>query len=344
LGDAALPWITRELAAGRVVVLPRIPDDLPADAVEERRYMTASGMRSGIGIPVRVGESLVCVLTVGVFHQVREWPVDVIACLKLAGDAFGNAIARRAGTWRLAEKQAELAHVGRMVAMSELATVIAHELDQPLTAIVSNAQATRHLLSRVVPDITDSKGALDDIIADAMRAAEIVRRERQLLRKTKPNVERLNLNDLVREVEMFIQADARQHGTRVRMALSPGLADVMADRVQLQQVLLNLTRNAIQAMGTQPRDQRVLSITTTAASDDEVVLGVSDAGPPVDDAFLSKMFEPFYTTKRDGLGMGLSISRSIVQAHRGRVWTTRNRNKGLTMHVAIPAKIRGAIC
>jgi C4-dicarboxylate-specific signal transduction histidine kinase len=140
----------------------------------------------------------------------------------------------------------------------------------------------------------------------------------------------------VREIELFIRADARQHGSAVKAELSGDLPKVMVDRVQLQQVVLNLTRNGIQAMASEPRERRVLRINTTA-SETEMTIAVQDSGPPVDDERVARMFEPFFTTKADGLGMGLSISRSIVQAHNGRMWASRNEEgTGLTVHVAIP--------
>jgi C4-dicarboxylate-specific signal transduction histidine kinase len=161
-----------------------------------------------------------------------------------------------------------------------------------------------------------------------------------LLRKAKPNVEVLDLNEVIREIDLFIRADARQHGSQVRMRLSPDSPNALADRVQLQQVVLNLTRNGIQAMGAQPREKRVLCVSTTVEENDAVI-AVRDAGTPVDDDCLKKMFEPFFTTKSDGLGIGLAISRSIVQAHGGRMWASRNEGPGLTLHVAVPLTPRG---
>jgi signal transduction histidine kinase len=335
VADDRLPWLVRQLKEGRTVILPRTADALPPDAIAEKAMMTHDGMKSGIAIPLHISKSLVCVLTFGVFRGCREWPDELVARLRVAGEIFANAIARRQARDLLQRKQQELAHLGRVVAMSELASVIAHELDQPLTAIISNAQASRHLLARQVPDIAESNAALEDIIADAMRASEIVHRERRLLRRGQQHFEPLDLNEVVSEVELFIRADARQHGAQVKTDLAADLPKVSADRVQFQQVLLNLTRNGIHAMSGQPRDQRVLRI-STAFMPDDVMLEVRDSGPVVDEAHLSRMFEPFFTTKVDGLGMGLSISRSIIQTHRGRMWATRNEGGGLTLHIAVP--------
>jgi signal transduction histidine kinase len=337
LANRSLPWLTAQFAARRVVVLPRIPDDLPDDAHAEREYMTASGMRSGIGIPVAVGDSVVCVLTFGSFSGPRDWPADVIARLRLAGEVLANAIVRRTTKQRLEQQRHELAHVGRVAAMCDLAAVIAHELDQPLTAVVSNAEAVRYLLRTREPDLGEADETLKDVIDAAMRVSEIVKRERRLLRKSQPTIEPVDLNEAVREIELFIRAEARQEGVRVTIKLQPGLPAIPGDRVQLQQVILNVARNALQAMRVQPTGTREMTI-RTAAEGGEVVLTTIDAGPPIQDPVLARMFEPFFTTKTNGLGVGLSISKSIVDAHRGRIWASRNPGNGVTVHVAIPYK------
>jgi signal transduction histidine kinase len=222
IADDHYPWLINELRAGRVVVLTKV-DDLPPEARELRELMTHSGMKAAIGIPLYVGKSLVCVLTFAEFRRERDWPRDLISRLRVAGEIFANAIARRQAKEQLQVKQQELAHLARVVSLSELASVIAHELDQPLTAIITNAQATRHLLDQEKPDLNESTAALDDIIADAMRASEIVHRERRLLRRGQRNVESVDLNDAVREVELFIRADARQHGSLLKVELSSRL-------------------------------------------------------------------------------------------------------------------------
>jgi two-component system sensor kinase FixL len=142
-------------------------------------------------------------------------------------------------------------------------------------------------------------------------------------------------------MEVFIHADALQHGCEMTMELSPDRLSVFADRVQLQQVLLNLTRNAVQAMSDQPRETRVLCV-RTACDEKQVTLQVIDAGAPVEVEQLQRMFERFFTTKEAGLGMGLPISRSIVQMHGGELWATRNADRGLTMHVAMPREVEGS--
>jgi C4-dicarboxylate-specific signal transduction histidine kinase len=318
--------------------MSRIPDDLPAEAVAERQYFVGVGMRAGIGIPIQICGVPVCVLTFGDFRRPRMWSDELVARLRLAGDAFGNAIARRTAKRRLEEKQLELVHVGRVAAMGELASVIAHELDQPLTVIVSNAESVRHALHTAGAELpADADEALWEISDAALRASEIVRRERKLLRKGARSVEWVDLNDAIRETELFIRADARRFGAQLSLEVVPGLPAVLGDRVQLQQVVLNLAHNGLQAIRSQPSGSRTLCIRTQSGTS-ELELTVTDSGPPVDPLVLRRMFEPFYTTKPHGLGMGLSISKSIIDRHRGRIWAIPNSGGGLTIHVCLPRK------
>jgi signal transduction histidine kinase len=330
-----LPWLITELLANRSVVLARIPDDLPESARAERAYMAASGMTSGVAIPLQIGGAVIGALTFGSFRGEREWSSAELSRLQLAGEVFANALFRRQAKQRLERKQLELAHVGRVAAMAELASVIAHELDQPLTAVVSNAQAVRFLLECDDPDLVEVDAALHDVIDAAMRVCEIVRREKQLLRKSELKVEPIDINEIIREIELFIRAEAKQDGAKVSFELLPGLPPIVADRIQVQQVILNISRNGLQAMRAQPRQRRVLAI-RTAARCGEVVVSVIDAGPRIDDELLQQIFDPFFTTRPDGLGMGLSIGKAIVERHHGRIWATRNDGDGISMHVAFP--------
>ena len=261
----SLPWITRELAAGRTVVLTRLPDDLPEHALEERRVVRETGMKAVIGISVSIAGSLVCVLTFGAIRRPCSWPTEVIARLHLAGEVFANAIARRQSKQRLAQKQNELTHVGRVADMGKLAAVIAHELDQPLTAVVTNVEAVRAMLQAPGPDLAEADEALSDVIDSAMRISGIVERERRLLRKAQDPLQPVDLNDALREVELFIRAEARQYGARVGLELLSGLPPVLGDRVQLQQVALNLARNGLQAVREQPATHREVAIRTASA-------------------------------------------------------------------------------
>ncbi|WP_437787701.1 sensor histidine kinase [Sorangium sp. So ce1097] len=221
--------------------------------------------------------------------------------------------------------------------MSELAASIAHELNQPLAAIVSNAQAAQRLLSRPPPDIAEARAALDDIAADGRRAGQVIQRMRAMLRKSELSVVAQDLNELVREVTRLLASAALLSDTTVRIDLAPALPPVRGDGVQLQQVLLNLLTNALDAVSRRPPEARLVVVRTRPSDGGLVELSVADSGEGVPPEDLARIFEPFVTTKAHGLGVGLAISRSIVEAHGGRLWAERGPGEGATFRCALPA-------
>jgi len=264
----------------------------------------------------------------------------------LAGKAYalGMAIdisALRAAEDHIRRQQAELAHVARVSAMGELVAAIAHELNQPLTAIRTNAQATRRMLASGEVDKAELDEALGDISADAGRASEIIRRLRELLRKGTPEKLPLDVNELVRGIEPLTKMDALHNDVSLVMDLAPDLPATVGDRIQLQQVMLNLVRNGCDAIRDGARPGGRLVLRTALARPGTVEITLEDAGPPLSDEAFAHMFQPFYTTKPGGLGVGLSISRSIVEAHGGFLWASRNPERGLTMHLTLPCEADG---
>jgi PAS domain S-box-containing protein len=239
---------------------------------------------------------------------------------------------------QIRRQQAELAHVARVSAMGELAAAIAHELNQPLTAIRTNAQATRRMLAKGAVPAAELDEALTDITDDAVRAGEIIRRLRDLLRKGDAERLPLDVNELIRAVEPFARADVLEHNVTLAMNLPRALPRVLGDRIQLQQVVLNLIRNASEAMRAAEPTRRDL-VVVTALAGHEIEVTVTDRGPALSDEAFGRMFTPFHTTKPGGLGIGLSLSRSIVEAHGGLLWATRNESEsGITMHFTLPCE------
>lgn len=232
--------------------------------------------------------------------------------------------------------RAELAHVGRVATLGEMAAVLAHELNQPLTAILANAQATRRMLASDRAGREELDEALADIAAGAGHASGIIKRLRTLLRRGDVKKEPLDVNEAIHAVEAFAKADARQHGARLVLDLAPGLPEVLGDRVQIQQVVLNLVHNGAEAMATAPDSEREIVITSSLEDDAVVRIAVRDSGPAVDQAAIARLFEPFFTTKNEGLGMGLPICQTIVESHGGRLWASRNPDRGLTVQFTLP--------
>ncbi|MDI3286644.1 response regulator [Polyangium sp. 15x6] len=259
----------------------------------------------------------------------------VAAELARARDTLEAEVVRR--TDELMATNQRLTHMNRVAAMSELAASIAHELNQPLAAILSNAQAARRLLQKAPPDVTEALAALGDIVDDDRRAATIIQRMRAMLKKGAPRTDGQDLNELAREVARLVGNDVLLRGATLRLDLAPGLPSVRGDGIQLQQVVLNLVVNALDAVADRPPGRRLVVVRTRGDGKDRVVLSVEDSGKGIAPADMERVFEAFYTTKAEGLGVGLAISRSIVEAHGGRLSVENNPGEGVTFRCQLPA-------
>ena len=244
-----------------------------------------------------------------------------------------DTTARKAAEDEARQRQAELAHVLRVGAMNEMAASIAHELNQPLAAIVNYARGCARRLSQttVAPDLLE---VLDRIAAEALRAGEVVRSLKRVVRKEPPRESRLDLVALARDAVHLVRSEATAHGIGVRMEIADGVGAVHGDGVQIQQVVLNLLRNAIEAIARRPGLVEV----HIAPAGDGVRLSVTDSGTGVPTELLDRIFAPFFSTKASGLGMGLSISRTIVEAHGGRLWADATPDAGATFSFTLPAR------
>ncbi|MCY0992119.1 response regulator [Nannocystis sp. ILAH1] len=257
--------------------------------------------------------------------------------LACARDSLEAEVRRR--TDELMASNQRLAHLDRVAAMAELATSIAHELNQPLAAILNNAQAARRLLHKSPPDVAEAIAALGDIANDGRRAGSIIQRMRRMLKKGAPSADAQDLNALAGEVARLVGNDALLRGAQLRLELEPRLPCVRGDAVQLQQVLLNLVVNALDAVAERPAGARLVVVKTHCERTDQVVLSVEDSGKGIAPADMERVFEAFYTTKPEGLGVGLAISRSIVEAHGGRLWAESSPVGGAMLQCTLPAWI-----
>jgi C4-dicarboxylate-specific signal transduction histidine kinase len=237
---------------------------------------------------------------------------------------------------RYREMQMEVAHANRVATMGQLTASIAHEVNQPIAGAVTNAEAALRWLGARPPDLEEVRQALGRIVKDTLRAGDVIGRIRELIKKAPPRKDRLDMNEAIREVIELTRGEAAKNGASVQTSLGEGLPLVEGDRVQLQQVVLNLIVNAVQAMGTLAQGPRELFVTTAHAELNGVLVAVKDSGPGLTPANLEQLFAPFYTTKPDGLGMGLSICRSIIEAHGGRLWVTANLPRGAIFHFTVP--------
>jgi signal transduction histidine kinase len=237
---------------------------------------------------------------------------------------------------RLRQLEADLAHINRVNMMGELAAALAHEIKQPIAAAVANAGACLGFLEGERPDISEARDAASGTIGCARRAAEIIDHVRSLFKKSFPQREPVNLNELIREIALLLQNDSRRNSVAVHLELAENLPEVPGDRVQLEQVLMNLMLNAIEAM----RDANgELTITSKATDDGQLLVSVTDTGVGIPTDKVDRIFDTFFTTKPQGTGMGLAISRSIVESHGGRLWATSNSGRGSTFRFTLPHKV-----
>jgi PAS domain S-box-containing protein len=237
----------------------------------------------------------------------------------------------------LRKAQADLAHVSRVTTMGELVASIAHEVNQPLGAIVTNGSACLRLLSRETPNLDRSREVIERMISDGMRASEVIKRIRDLLHKSPAEKTPLNINEIVQEVIALVSSDVLRSKVDLRAELAADLPLVTGDRIQLQQVILNLILNARDAMSEVHTHSRELLVTTLKNKSGDVVVAVRDSGKGLDAMDVERIFEPFFTTKSEGLGLGLSISRRIIEDHGGTLWARSNKDRGAIVQFAIPA-------
>ena len=336
LGFAEVPWVEGRLRAGEVVCFSRI-DDLPEpDAAADRRTYARLGITSHIAVPLMAGGTLAAVLGFSTLGAERLWRDELVQRLRLLGEAFANVLFRRRSDGEMRRLREDLAHVGRVSTLGELTVSLAHELSQPLTAILTNAEAADSLLQNDAFDREEVRAILQDIASDDRRAAEVISRLRGLLKHDPLERAPLDVNEITREVERLVRADAMTREVPIRLDLAVGLPRVHGDRVQLQQVLLNLILNGLDAMRETSASDRILLLETAPDGADAVRVIVRDGGPGIEPDRLDHIFDAFHTTKPGGLGMGLAIARSIVEAHGGRLWAENTPGGGATFIFTLP--------
>jgi C4-dicarboxylate-specific signal transduction histidine kinase len=238
---------------------------------------------------------------------------------------------------RYREAQMALAHANRVTTMGQLTASIAHEVNQPIAATVTHAQAALRWLGGDPPDLDEVRRGLDAIVKDGVRAGDVIGRIRALVNKVPPRHDGLDINKAILEVIEVARTELLRNGVSLQTELAKGLPVIQGDRIQLQQIVLNLIMNAVEAMSEASNGSRDLLISTGEDISKGVVVTVRDSGPGLSPESLGRLFDPFYTTKPGGMGMGLSICRSIIEAHGGRVWATANRPQGACFHFSLPA-------
>src|SRR5580658_6161722 len=294
------------------------------------------GLRSGLLVPLLKDDEIVGTITLAR----KELQPFTDKQISLFGDFASQATIALESTRRerrYREMQSELAHANRVATMGQLTASIVHEVKQPIATARNNARAALNFLNKSPPDVAEVREALTCIVNDADRASDIVDRIGSLIKKAPPRKEVIDLNAAILEVIALTQGEAVKTGVTVATQLADDSPPVRCDRVQLQQVMLNLIVNAIQSMSGVEDGNRKLRISTARIEPEGVCVAVRDTGPGLRPESLPRLFEPFYTTKPDGMGMGLSICRSIIEAHGGRLWATSCEPRGALFQFTIPA-------
>jgi C4-dicarboxylate-specific signal transduction histidine kinase len=237
----------------------------------------------------------------------------------------------------LRQALADLAHVNRVTTMGELTASLAHEVNQPITAIVNNANACRRWLAGETPNLEEARTAAADIVNEATRAAQIISRMRLLFKKGTPQWELVDVNEVIQEMIVLLRNELMRYSVSVRTELAPDVLRMRGDRIQLQQVVMNLIINSIDAMKN-VNGVRELVVTSRSEENDQILVSVSDTGMGLPPKQADQIFNAFFTTKSHGTGMGLSVSRSIVESHSGRLWATDNSRCGASFHLLLPTK------
>ena len=307
-------------------------DVLNDPRISNRAWAEKEGMASFAGYPLSVGDR-----TVGVLAMFSRKPVtpETTETLASGADLIAQGIERKRAQEALQMTQAELARVSRLTTMGELAASIAHEVNQPLTAVTNNSNACLRLLAadKLTPEILGR--ALEEIVADGTRASAVVARIRGFIKKEPVEKSRLDINDVIQEVLALADRELYENRVRIERQLTKALPLVLADRVQMQQVLLNLIMNGIEAMIPVTDQPRALWVESRVDESGDILVAVRDSGPGLGSE-ADRVFTPFFTTKANGMGMGLSISRSLIENHGGRLWAMPNSPIGAVFSFTLP--------
>lgn len=330
-----LPWTIRKMLSRETVVMPS-PDSLPREAPVDRESFRLYGTKSNVMVPIEVDEGVIGAISFASLSQRRSWSPRLVRGFQSLAEIFGYALERKRGVAERIRLRNELTHVSRLTTMGEFAAAITHELNQPLAAILSNAESVQSMLTADQPELDEIRAIIDDIVQDDSRAVETIRRLRPLFRHDKLVKAKVNLSEVLLETEQIVRVDALRRGISLALEMKEPLPLIFAGRVQLQQAILNLISNAFDAVAEIDDGPRTIRLKTSIDEPHNVRIFVCDSGKGIAPDALARVFESFFTTKPNGMGMGLAIAKSIVEAHGGRLSVSTNASRGTIFEIRLP--------
>jgi PAS domain S-box-containing protein len=338
-----LPSIVESLLRGDIVKYFSL-EDMSGEADADKQILRQLGVGSLLMVPLSVDAVTVGAVSLTTVGAARAWPDALVSRVRLIGEVFANLLARRHAAQQAGEARVEaeqyrerLAHLVRVHAVGAMSAAIAHEINQPLVAIKNYALAARRrLAASSTADVAKVEQLIDKIGAQASRAGDVLRSVRAMVKKREFEATKVDVGRLVTDALKLVEMDSRIGDIRVEVAIAPGLPPVLADEVQIQQVILNLTHNAIDAMEGARLAVGALKIEVLGAGGSEIIVNVTDCGPGIAPEHVEHIFDPFYSTKGGGLGIGLSISRAIVEAHGGCLSFAPNSGGGSVFQFTLP--------
>ena len=329
-----LPWADQQIRNGRPIRFSSLTD-LPPEAAKDREVLAHHGTKSNVTFPLVSNGRVFGALAFAMLTAERRWDEEEVSSLQLIAQIFGHVISKRQAEQRAEQLREEIQRSARAAVLGELAAALAHEINQPLTSILANAQAARRFIAGGNADPAEILNILDDIIRDDKRAGEVIRNLRAMLSGSPARHEPTCLNELVTEVSDFLATDMATAGVELELDLAPALPRIRAARVELQQLLINLIHNATHAMSETPVE-RCRIIIQTGTGGGMVNVRVRDHGCGIPPEHLDRIFEPFHTTRTNGLGMGLAICRRIAEAHHGGIQASNDESGGAVFSFWLP--------
>jgi signal transduction histidine kinase len=298
----------------------------------------AFGFRSSLTVPITIDDDVFAIFEM---YSTNMLPLNatMMAAVAKLGRLLGDVLVRKRSEWALRAAHSELARVSQFSAMGVMTASIGHEIRQPLAAIVTGAHAGLRWISRSPPNVEETTQTLKNIVQEGQRASEILDTIRAMFKRGSKETAAIDVNSLITDVLELVQSELRKQKITVQTELTDHLPEVFGNRIQLQQVLLNLAMNAIEAMSTITERERVLRLKTAAHQPDGILVTVEDSGPGIDAKDVERIFDALFTTKSQGMGMGLSICRSIIEAYHGRLWVSPGPEHGSAFHFVLPATV-----